>query len=119
MLGRFASKAFRRPAPEATLSRLVALAEKTYSLPDTTFEKGIAQAIVAILSSPRFLFHLEGAESPLAGETFARIDEYSLAARLSFALLVFASGRRADAARRRRRTAKQLCRSGQTHACRP
>ena len=86
VLGRFASKAFRRPAPEETLSRLVALAEKTYSLPDTTFEKGIAQAIVAILASPRFLFHLEGAESSATGETFPRIDEYSLAARLSFAL---------------------------------
>ena len=40
VLGRFASKAFRRPVPEETLARLVALAEKTYSLPDTTFEKG-------------------------------------------------------------------------------
>jgi hypothetical protein len=86
VLSRFASKAFRRPVPEATLEHLVALAEKSCSLPETTFEKGIAQAIVAILASPRFLFHLEGAQPLEAGEAFPQIDEYSLAARLSFAL---------------------------------
>ena len=43
VIERFASKAFRRPVPEQSLSRLIALAEKTYSLPDTAFEKGIAQ----------------------------------------------------------------------------
>jgi len=86
VLNRFASKAFRRPVPETTLEHLVALAEKNYSLPEATFEKGIAQAIVAILASPRFLFHLEGAQPLEAGEAFPQIDEYSLAARLSFAL---------------------------------
>lgn len=86
VLERFASKAFRRPVPETTLAQLVALAEKAYSLPDTTFEKGIAQAITATLASPRFLFHLEGAQPLANGETFPQIDEYSLAARLSFAL---------------------------------
>jgi hypothetical protein len=86
VLNRFASKAFRHPVPETTLEHLVALAEKSYSLPETTFEKGIAQAIVAILASPRFLFHLEGAQPLKAGEAFPQIDEYSLAARLSFAL---------------------------------
>src|SRR6185295_17395525 len=86
VIGRFASKAYRRPVPEDTLNHLVELAEKTYSAPGVTFESGIAQAVVAVLSSPRFLFHLEGAEGVSTGETFARIDEYSLASRLSYAL---------------------------------
>jgi hypothetical protein len=86
VLNRFASRAFRRPVPADTLDRLVALAEKTYSIPNTPFETGIAQAIVAILTSPRFLFHLEGAEPVATGEKYPLLDEYSLAARLSYAL---------------------------------
>src|SRR6185312_10497587 len=45
-----------------------------------------AQSIVAVLSSPRFLFHQEETEPLAAGETYPRIDEYSLASRLSLAL---------------------------------
>lgn len=86
VLDRFASKAFRRPVSEATLSRLVELAEETYSLDGKTFEQGIAQAIVAILASPKFLFHLEVAQPIDEEGIIARIDEHSLAARLSFAI---------------------------------
>ena len=42
--------------------------------------------MVAVLASPRFLFHIETAEPVAAGQTYARIDEYTLASRLSFAL---------------------------------
>ncbi|MCA9125476.1 MAG: DUF1592 domain-containing protein [Planctomycetales bacterium] len=83
VLRRFASKSFRRPVSEGTLAKLVALAEATYSLEGKTFEQGIGQAIVAILSSPKFLFHFEQSD---AASDIAEIDEYSLAARLSFAL---------------------------------
>lgn len=83
VLRRFASRAFRRPVSDDTLAKLVRLAEATYSLEGKTFEQGIGQAIVAILASPKFLFHLE--QSDTATE-IAEIDEYSLAARLSFAL---------------------------------
>jgi hypothetical protein len=68
------------------VDELVEIAEKNYSLPGATFEKGIAQAIVAVLASPRFLFHWEHAEPATGGERFARIDEYTLASRLSYAL---------------------------------
>ncbi len=86
VLGRFAAKAFRRPASEETLTRVVDLAEKSYGQPDVPFEAGIAQAIVAVLSSPQFLFHLEQTEPLAAGEKYPRIDGYGLAARLSYAL---------------------------------
>ena len=86
VLKRFATKAFRQPVLEETLNQLVNLAEKTYNLPDATFEAGVAQSIVAILASPRFLFHLEGAQPVAQGEMYPQVDEYSLASRLSFAL---------------------------------
>ncbi len=86
ILADFAPKAYRRPVPPETIDELVELAETTYTVPGTTFEKGIAQAMVAVLASPRFLFHVETAEPPAAGETYARVDEYTLASRLSYAL---------------------------------
>jgi len=85
-LSRFVAKAYRRPVAAETVNQLVEIAEKNYSLPGATFEKGIAQAIIAVLASPRFLFHWENAEPAIGGEKFARIDEYTLAARLSYAL---------------------------------
>jgi Protein of unknown function (DUF1588)/Protein of unknown function (DUF1587)/Protein of unknown function (DUF1585)/Protein of unknown function (DUF1592)/Protein of unknown function (DUF1595)/Planctomycete cytochrome C len=86
VLGRFVPKAFRRPVSSEILDQLVTLAEKNYSLPGVPFEKGVAQAMVAVLASPRFLFHLETAEPIAPGQAYARIDEYTLASRLSYAL---------------------------------
>jgi mono/diheme cytochrome c family protein len=86
ILGRFAARAYRRPVATDTVEKLVQIAEQNYSLPETTFEKGIAQAIIATLASPRFLFHLESAEPAAAGERVTRLDDYSLASRLSYAL---------------------------------
>lgn len=86
ILTRFAARAYRRPVAAETVDKLVQIAEQNYSLPGTTFEKGVAQSIIATLASPRFLFHLETAEPAANGETVARLDEYSLASRLSYAL---------------------------------
>ncbi|MEO6245210.1 MAG: DUF1588 domain-containing protein [Opitutaceae bacterium] len=86
VLARFVPKAFRRPVTPATIDQLVDIADKAYSLPGITFEKGMAQAIVAVLASPRFLFHVENTEPAQAGQPYARLDEYSLASRLSYAL---------------------------------
>jgi hypothetical protein len=86
VLARFVTKAYRRPVASETVNQLVEIAERNYSLPGTTFEKGIAQAIIAVLASPRFLFHLESAEPASDGQSFTRIDEYTLASRLSYAL---------------------------------
>lgn len=86
ILERFASKAFRRPVDQATLDRLAQLAESNYQLPNATFQDGIGQAIAAILSSPRFLFHLEESKPLIPGESYALLDEHSLACRLSYTL---------------------------------
>ncbi|MGA2229289.1 MAG: DUF1592 domain-containing protein [Tepidisphaeraceae bacterium] len=82
----FATKAFRRPVPDETINRLVDIAVSAGDAPDSTFEKGVAQAMVAILASPRFLYRVEAAE-PLKGNSpFAKCDEYTLASRLSYFL---------------------------------
>ncbi len=82
----FATKAFRRPVDEPHLKQLVDVARKVYSLPGKTFEEGIQRAMMAVLSSPRFLFRVEEPEAAYASQPIAPIDEYSLASRLSYFL---------------------------------
>lgn len=93
LLGDFTRRAFRRPTDAETLTRLVKLAEATWSAPDASFESGVAKAMVATLASPRFLFREERAE--LTGEKltestdsdqFPLVDQYALATRLSYFL---------------------------------
>lgn len=86
LLSVFASKAFCRPADEQDVTRLVKLAESVSSQPHQTFEAGIAQAMVAVLTSPRFLFREERTEPSDAKAPAALVDEYSLASRLSYFL---------------------------------
>jgi hypothetical protein len=86
LLGGFATRAFRRPVDERTVDRLAALAESVYGTPRRTFEAGVAQAMVAVLASPRFLFREEEAEPLEPGDVHPRIDEYALASRLSYFL---------------------------------
>jgi len=85
-LEKFATRAYRRPVDDETVNRLVALAEVTSSHPGNTFEAGIAEAMTAILASPRFLFREEAALAPTADSTYPFLDDYSLAARLSYFL---------------------------------
>ena len=84
ILQRFATRAFRRPVDANTVTRLVALAERGYTVPGTTFEAGIAQAMVAVLASPRFIFREEEVEPLRAGQSHPFVDEYALASRLSY-----------------------------------
>ncbi len=87
LLGQFARRAFRSPVETDTSERLARLAESIYRQENKTFEAGVAQGIVAILASPRFLFREEvptpAANSP---EQYPLIDEYALASRLSYFL---------------------------------
>jgi hypothetical protein len=85
LLGHFATRAFRRPVDEVTVDRLVALAERASAQEGRTFEAGIAQALTAVLASPRFLFREEDLE-PGSSERYPLIDEYALASRLSYFL---------------------------------
>jgi hypothetical protein len=86
VLDQFASRAFRRPVDEASVDKLVALAKIVYDQPDKTFEQGIGQAMVAVLSSPRFLFRVEEAGPTPPGKSHPLVDEYALASRLSYFL---------------------------------
>lgn len=86
VLTRFASKAFRRPVDEASVDKLVALAKLVYEQSGKSFEEGIAQAMVAVLSSPRFLFRVEEPGPTPPGKTNPLIDEFALASRLSYFL---------------------------------
>jgi hypothetical protein len=85
LLGHFAERAFRRPVDESTRERLAALAETVTARQGQTFESGVAQAMTAVLTSPRFLFREEEAEPGSSGR-YPLIDEYSLASRLSYFL---------------------------------
>jgi Protein of unknown function (DUF1592)/Protein of unknown function (DUF1588)/Protein of unknown function (DUF1587)/Protein of unknown function (DUF1585)/Protein of unknown function (DUF1595) len=85
LLGHFATRAFRRPVDNVTRDRLAALAEAASAQPGQTFESGVAQAMAAILTSPRFLFREEQVE-PSAPGRHPLVDEYDLAARLSYFL---------------------------------
>jgi hypothetical protein len=85
ILGRFAERAFRRPVDSATKDRLAALAEAVSSQQGQTFEAGMAQAMAAVLTSPRFLFREESAEPGEPGR-YPLVDEYALASRLSYFL---------------------------------
>jgi hypothetical protein len=86
VLSRFGTKAYRRPMDEHTVGRLVAIAEGVYKSPGKRFEDGIAEAMIPLLASPRFLFRVEQTEPEAAREKYPVLDEYSLASRLSYFL---------------------------------
>jgi len=86
LLGAFASRAYRRPLDDDTAQRLATLAEATYTQKGKSFEQGVAHAMAAVLSSPRFLFKLEQPAKHSTGTTIAEVDEYSLASRVSYFL---------------------------------
>jgi hypothetical protein len=86
LMQQFADRAYRRPVDAPTIDRLVALAEQVYAQPAHTFEQGIAEAMTAVLASPRFLFREEVALPPAAEGEYPYLDDYSLASRLSYFL---------------------------------
>jgi len=86
LLGDFARRAFRRPVDQDTTDRLAKLAENVYRQPGRTFEAGVAAGMVAVLASPRFIFREENIEAVSSGQTYALVDEYALASRLSYFL---------------------------------
>ena len=69
-----------------TAERLANLAEAYYREPGKSFEQGVAHAMAAVLSSPRFLFKLEAPAAHALNAQVAEVDEYSLASRLSYFL---------------------------------
>ncbi|TWU28323.1 DUF1592 domain-containing protein [Bythopirellula polymerisocia] len=86
ILSKFASRAYRRPVDSNTTEGLALLAESVYSQPGGTFEGGVAEAMAAVLTSPRFLFREDFTERTSENSDYAELDDYSLATRLSYFL---------------------------------
>ena len=82
----FALKAYRRPIDEPTLDRLTGYAFERSTEEGKRYEDGLAVAVKAILSSPRFLFRTDVPVMSQAEDGVAPIDDYSLATRLSYFL---------------------------------
>lgn len=86
LLADFTSRAIRRPTDPQTIERLAVMAEGVASREEGTFEAGVAQAMVAVLASPRFIFREEETLPPGPGEVHPLVDEWALASRLSYFL---------------------------------
>ena len=85
ILEKFISRAWRRPATDRDMRRIMQLYRKTVS-ESPTFYDGIRACVQAVLVSPHFLFKVE---SSLDGEATAedsRLNDYQLATRLSYFL---------------------------------
>jgi hypothetical protein len=84
VLGRFASRAYRRPVTKDELDHLCKLAESAQQRGDK-WEAAVRLAMQAVLVSPKFLFRLELDDRPDEARPHP-IDEYQLACRLSYFL---------------------------------
>lgn len=81
IMKRVADRAFRRPATEAVLDRLTDL-----TLRSEKFEDGVALGLMAILTSPQFIFRTEVQPQPDDPRAIHPLDEHALASRLSYFL---------------------------------
>jgi hypothetical protein len=82
----FVSRAFRKPLDDSTIDRLIDIVKEVDKQPGKEFEDGIKQAIATCLASPRFLFRVEIQPEPNNPGKIVPLDDYSIAARLSFFL---------------------------------
>jgi mono/diheme cytochrome c family protein len=85
VLSPLATRAYRRPATEKEVSKLVEFVELARKQGDP-FEQGIALAIQAVLVSPQFLFRMEHDRNPNDPTAVHTVSEYELASRLSYFL---------------------------------
>lgn len=86
ILRKFTTRAFRRPADDATIDKLAAFAAESAAMQGGSFEKGIARAMTAIIASPRFLFRIEETLPEIEPDAHPLLDEWALASRLSYFL---------------------------------
>ncbi len=85
VLQRLASRAFRRPATQDEVKRLVALASQVRK-DGGTYDESIQVALQAILVSPHFLFKVEQPATPDASGKYPTLTQYELATRISYFL---------------------------------
>lgn len=84
VLGRLASRAFRRPASEDEIARLTQLAGQV-RVAGGSYEEGLQVGMQAILVSPHFLFKVERGAAE-GGDQSALIGQYELATRIAYFL---------------------------------
>jgi len=85
VLKAFASRAYRRPATEADVERLMAIYQQVRGQGDS-YEKAIQVCVTAVMVSPHFLFRVELDGTPVAGTEAVSVGGYELASRLSYFL---------------------------------
>ena len=85
ILRKFASKAFRRPATDGELDRLMKFVDMAAADGDS-FEKSVQLALQATLVSPHFLFRGELQPEPDNPKYVHPVNEFALASRLSYFL---------------------------------
>jgi hypothetical protein len=83
VIERFARRAYRRPATQDEVNRLLRFVDLAVQNGDT-FQRGLQLAVQATLVSPHFLFRVE--RSPRGHLTVFPLTEYELATRLSYFL---------------------------------
>ncbi len=84
IVSRLARRAYRRPATEAEMARLLALYK--HGREGGTFDAGVEFALRGILASAKFLFRDERDPDAMPAGTTYRVGDYELASRLSFFL---------------------------------
>lgn len=85
ILERFASRAFRRPVEEDEVERLAQFAQAALDQGDS-FEAALKLPLKAVLVSPHFLFRIEADREPQRTDKSYALNDYELAARLSYFL---------------------------------
>ena len=85
VIGRFASRAYRRPVRRDELVRLNDLAQSVRD-GGGSFEESIQVAMQAVLISPYFLFRVERPREVIDAEPMPAISDYELATRISYFL---------------------------------
>lgn len=85
ILTSFAERAYRRPLSEHEVTRLVELAQGTWR-DGNSYAEGIEFALQAVLVSPHFLFRGELQPEPDNIQSIHPVNEFALAARLSYFL---------------------------------
>jgi hypothetical protein len=85
ILKRFASRAYRRPATDAEVTRLLRYVRMARAEGES-FERGVQLAVQAVLVSPHFLFRVELDKEPANPKARHLVSSYEMASRLSYFL---------------------------------
>ena len=86
VIHRLATRAFRRPVDKVTYEKLMQLAEAALKQEQVSLEEAISRTTIAILVSPHFLLRAEYQPAAGSQSDVFPLDDYALAARLSFFL---------------------------------